>query len=402
MSPVFRSLYTALMIAALFALTGCPESTEPAPEFEIFSTPPACILAVSTGDIESEDSKFYVFAFPEGKLIYSGSRSDVLTIWTNGMLYKGTSDVEWWDLNLISLEYEPDPGVDLTSWNTPIAVHPEERVIFAMGHQVPPLRVLQAHFLDGTEPEEVNRTTADILEPLDMLPSNGWPMFYLDRPGTRFAVTPDDAPTRRLRLFYNREAAGEFSGILGLWPLKGEVIMHRDEGWYLLEPGDWRGVVPKTMSLDEISGELRPLERDGDSILFGMKETADDSDVATGYKLYRYGAYSRQVEEVWDAWEAVESGEILAGDVIGPDDYLLLLSVSPWQSLELGRLTRGQWESLGSVTLPEPSAEFFLFLLEEPPIVLEPEHPEEFSVVEDESVHFNSDGLTEETGEVSD
>ncbi len=392
MTSVRIAISTLLVAAFVMAACGCPDRGEQEPVVEIISSPPPSVLAVATGEPDSEDAWFYVWAFPSGELVHSGPRSEILSIWAGGMLRQGEEGVEWLDLDRETLEYAADPVVELTSWEKPIAVSPKDRIIYAMGHTVPPLRSLRVYFLDGSDFEEVDQLTADVLEPFDMLTSSGWPMFFLDRPGQAGAATPEKRPTRRLRLYHEKDFGGEFMDVYGVYPLSGCVVVHSDEGWLFLEPGGYPAVVARTMSLGEIPGEIRALARDGDTILMASNSVDEEGEITTTDALYSYGTYTRVAEQIWTPSEPHEPVMILDAEVIGPKDYLMVTgSPSDLSELVLVRLKNGYWSELAKVGMNQPATDVYVFELGE--IEVEAEEPVEVSAGEIEDVVTTDDEL---------
>jgi hypothetical protein len=388
MESANRTLAVSMLILVLAcAFSGCNGKKERTPQFDIVGNPPDCVLALSTGDKGSEDSMLYAWRFPENRLLWSGSRDEVLSIWDRGMLYLGKDGVGWWDLNVETLAYEPASGVDVTWWNKPIAVGPENRIIYTFGHTVEPMRSIQAHYLDGRNPEDVNEFVADIVELPDMLPSNGWQTVYLDRPGQANASTPEKQPTRRLRILSEGTMAGEFTDILGLFPLDGCVVLHQEQGWFLLDPGDWRGIVPRSMSIGDLEGDLRPVARDGHDVIIADDLTDEEDEDAVQCTVYRYGIYSREADQIWDTGKIVENSTIVAADTINPDDYLFVLASNGNKKLTVVRLNQGNAEELCSCSLQRPFREAFVFALTEPEVPeVEIEAPVEESTSEPEPV----------------
>ena len=300
------------------------------------------------------------------------------------MLYTGDDGVEWWDLDRETVKFEKAPDSGLTSWDKPIAVSPENRTIYAFAHSVEPLRSIRAFYTDEREPKDIDQFVGDIVETLPMLPSNGWPLVIIDRPGQAGAVTPEKLPTKRLRAYWEERMSGEFTELFGLYPLDGGVVIHRAEGWWLLEPGDWRGVVPRSMSLSHMDGELKPLLKDRGNIVISAEHDLSDDKKVSRCVVYRYGAYTRETVEIWETGKLIEGSRIVAADAIAPDDYLFLLASGQDKILTLVRFNGGNAQKLISLQLRKPFSEAFVYSLvpkiEEPP---ETELVEETAVEEE-------------------
>ena len=117
-------------------------------EIEELSAPPPCTLALTLGDPSAANRTFHVFRFGgssgENGNVFSGPRHEILAVWGDGLLAAGDGTVEWLDFDASTGVYVPNPNVDLTSWDTPVAVDPTDRVIYTLGHTVLPSRKLEA------------------------------------------------------------------------------------------------------------------------------------------------------------------------------------------------------------------------------------------------------------------
>lgn len=354
------------LIAAVACL-GCRGRPETRPVIESLAAPPPCVWEFTVPRPRSDKKTVHLYWFsPDGEIIET-SQDDVLAFWSDGMLVKDGVEVDWLDFDPETESYVADPDADLTSWDTPVAVDPEKRIIYALAHMVAPSRKIEAHFLDGSEPEHVNQFTADEVETVDPLPNKGWTLIYVDRPGQATAATIDKKPTRRLRVYGGDKLGGEFHDVQSFFILEGCVVLNREEGWFLLEPGAGpMGVSNRTMSLSQIPGRPRPLARFEDTIVVASDELADDGETVTGCRLYTYHVYMRSVEEIWDSSEAGEQIAILSLAVRGLNDYLIVVGSFPESKrLTLGRLKDGDWSPLASADLPTPATSTEVFALGE-------------------------------------
>ncbi len=351
-----------LVVAACLIAPGCrkPGASEEATGLQIIAEGHP-----STWVIRTEKS-LLVYELPSGRRLHSGPDEEVLAVWADGMLKAKDSTVDWLDLEPESGEYVSNPGVDLTSWNTPVAVDPEARIIYAFEHSVPPTRVIKAHYLDGRDPEHSTQHTAEEFETLHPLPVNGWMAFYVDRPSHAGAITPEEIPTRRLRVNHGRLIGGEFPEALGVYFLRDCVVVNQmEQGWLLLEDGAPGVVDKRTMSLGQIAGSLRPLARDENTILIAADELSDDGETVVGSSLYSYGAYTRQVSEIWDPSAMDGRWKILSLTVREHEDYYIVLGSLPdARTIMLVRLFEGEVEEFVRFSSGEPVVDATLFLTE--------------------------------------
>ncbi len=341
----------------------------------VLQTPPASVWVITS------DETTHIFQLPKVDSILSLPATELLSYWSNGILKKSEGKVEWLELDEATGTYKSVPN-DLTSWIMPIAVDPVERIIYALGHTVPPMRQLEMHYLDGRPSTQAGQLTADEIETLSPLPTNGWPVFYVDRKASPEAVNIDNSPTRKLRVYGGTNIGGEFPNVLGVFFLPDNVVLNReDEGWFLCEIHG-ATVYQRTMSVDQIPGKLRPLTRIGDIVLIASDEveggdpaeaTETEKDKPADEKvksctLYSYGAYTRDVVEVWKA--TLSNGRpaiILSIAAAGLNDYYMVLGSLPDQKkLTVVHYLNGQTTDVATVTLRKPVESTSIFLLNPP------------------------------------
>jgi hypothetical protein len=376
MNPPKHLISAVLILTVLVApAVGCRKGREsPAKTgLDILMESDPAVWSITSGGTTQ------ILDLPSGKVSYEGSADEVLAVWVDGILKKTDSTVEWLDYDPGSGGYESNPGVDLTSWETPIAVDPVARIIYAFGHSVPPSRVIQEHYLDGREPREVGQLVADEVEVFSPFPSNGWPVFYVDRPGQAGAITIDESPTRKTRIYGGEHIGGEYPDVLEVFFLRNEVAVKLEsEGWVFMEI-DGRVVEKRTMSLGQIPGVPRPMARVGDAVLVAADDLADDGVTVTGSRLYLYGLYSRTVDLVWDPVDLMPPAKILALAVKASGDYYIVLGSPPdMKILTLVRYRGDSVEIIASLTLPEPVTATSVFFI--PPAEPELAPPIEVSV----------------------
>lgn len=360
-------LNSALLLAAFISILfiiSCEQVEKSAPSpleshpLEITGSPDRAIWSITI------DGTIDIYEFPSGNRIYSGPEDEVLTSWDTGMLTRRDGEFQWWDLDLDTGEYNPVDELDLTSWHTPVAVDPQERIIYTFEHTVPPTRTIKAHYLDGRVPERTAEIVAEEIETLDPLPANGWPIFYVDRPSQAGAVTPEDEPTRKLRIYSGDNIGGEFPNVTYIQTLGDDVAIHSDDtGWMLLE--EKLGIVERrTMSLGQIPGNPRPLARDGNVILVASEQPSADGETEGGSALYRYEAYIRSVSEMPGPSKPDEPGKILSISVREPDEYYAVVGILPeMRTLALFRYIDEKWVEDARITLEdEPDSTRILFL----------------------------------------
>lgn len=357
-NPDIAALLLFTVIAA-FNVSCRKTEDEPVPraasgELEIVGDADPAIWTITAGP------NVYVYRLPSGDLIQSSASNEILAIWAWGILTKSDGTFEWKDLDLETGEYTPADGLELTSWNVPVAVDPEERIIYAFEHTVPPSRVINAYRLDGREPVQTASLVAEEFELPDPLPANGWPIFYVDRPSQEGAISPTDEPTRKLRVYSGRYIGGEFPNVSEVVILEEDVAIYReDSGWLLFE--EFGGMVQqRTMSLGQIEGNPRPLARDGNEILVAAEMLSGE-----GSKLYRYGAYTREVSEMPSPSQTAEPGKILALTVKETGEYYVVVGILPEiRTLVLMRYTGDRWIEHARISFDEEISSTEIFFLE--------------------------------------
>ena len=349
-----------LLLTTVIFSTSCRKTEDvPAPEavsgeLEIVDDADPSIWTITAGD------SIYIYRLPSGDLIHSGTSDEILAVWARGMLTKSDGTFEWKDLDLETGEYSPVDGIELTSWNLPVAVDPEERIVYAFEHTVPPSRVINAYRLNGREPVQTASLAAEEIELLDPLPVNGWPVFYVDRPSQEGAISPSDEPTRKLRVYSGRYIGGEFPNVTDVVTLSEDVAIYReDAGWLLFE--EFGGMVQqRTMSLGQIEGNPRPLARDGNEILVASEMSSSE-----GSKLYSYGAYTREVSEMPGPSQTSEPGELLALTVKETGEYYAVVGILPeMRTLVLMRFTSDRWIEHARISFDEEITFTEIFFLE--------------------------------------
>jgi hypothetical protein len=312
---------------------------------------------------------------PENRMVLEASADEVLSYWGNGYLSKIGGKVEWHDLNPFDSTYSVNPGLTLTSWDVPIAVDPLAKTVYAFGNAVKPSLRIELHILGETEPSLGNELVADTYELLTPLPSNGWPVFYVDRPsqaGT--AIASEDASTKKLRVYGGTTVGGEISNVKGVFILDYAVAVENDTGWLLYQRMGPYDVPSRTMSLGQIPGNPRPLALLGDTLLVASDTFSEDGKTQTGCALYTYGIYTRLVQQIWDASSTGAVSKILTLTPVEPDDFLVVLGSLPdLKILTLGNLENNTWNSQSTATLSNPLTSTQVFLL---PVETELTYPE--------------------------
>ncbi len=348
--------------AICMSITGCGDRTDlPAFKIDVTGECEPATWVITSGD------QVNVVRLPEGDIILQLPREETLSIWSDGYLMKKDNSVEWLDLDRDTGEYISSPDLELTSWDTPVAVDPVEKIVYAFGHSTPPTRIIEAHYLLSGLTEQTGTFVATEIETLDVLPCNGWPIFYIDRPVQAGSISTDNEPTRKLRVYGGRHVGGEFPDVLDFFFLKDNMILNREsEGWILFEISGL-SVRQRTMSLNLIPGRPRPLARVMDTILIASDEISEGTDKTTGSSLYSYGAYTRDIAEVWNPADMGSAAEILSLTVLDEDDYYIALGSLPEpDELVLVHYHGGDWDETARVKLSEPAIDTSIYLLVEP------------------------------------
>jgi len=333
----------SILICHVFS--GCPGALGQQPGVEIRS-------GIVPMTVVIEDAENYHFYFLPGctePAVYP--KEQVKAYWHGGLLIDGADGVEWLDFDPESCEYVTNPGVDLTKWETPIAVDPGEKIIYAFGHTTPPARAVEAHYLDGREFTPAGSLAAEIVEPLDLFTTNGWPVFRVDRPGQAGTNLLEDIPTRKLRIHSGKYYAGEYYGVIDWFALNDNVIINSEsEGWIILER---EGIIvrPRTLSFSQMPGELTPYGRAGDELLVYSDELLatphrnGEANEAGRNLFFSYGIYSRAVSEIWEPERTVYD----AGSD-GTDFYALLMAEPYDHVLTVERITSGTPEEIVKIS----------------------------------------------------
>jgi len=327
---------------------------------------PAIVTVRSENDDARDRNELEIFMLPEGRLISQVPLDELQSIWSDGMLIMRDGSVEWLDLDRETGEYVPNPAYQLTSWETPVAVNSDENILYAFAHTVPPGREIHAYYGDGRESERVGQLAADEIEVLDELPSNGWPVFYVDRPGQAGAVMVDQSSTRKMRVYGGSYLAGEYPDVLDIFFLEKDVVLNREtEGWIFCEI-TYPLISSRTMSLDTIPGDPRPLARDGDVILFASYEEAECCPGETESILFAYGVYTRTLEEIWNPSQWGDPLRILSMAVVGPGDYYIVTDRQTLPGLfDIWRFREGTATEVANGRGATESSEVRIYLLDE-------------------------------------
>lgn len=381
---IFHSVFLISFIILTIISSGCTKNkSEWTPKMETVGKVPDITWTIITRPPGSQNNSMFIYQYPDGTLIENTARDNVLSYWGDGYLYKGESGVEWRELDRKSGDFKQNPGVDLTSWDTPVAVDRKNGIIFSFGHSVKPTRILEAHFLNGMEKMTVNQLVADEYELLNPLPNNGWSVFFVDRPKQEGAITIHELPTRRMRIYGGTVYGGEYPKVKQVFMLENAVAVEMEDNWYIFQAGGFLGVQNRTMSLRQISGQLRPLSLLDDTLLVASDILDDDGKTAKSSTLHTYGIYTRAVKQIWDASESGFPAKILAFYASAPDDYLIVVGKLPeLKKLSLGRLNNGVWEVLANAVLANNVDSTVIF----PIIDEESLETDQKSVVESESV----------------
>ena len=362
-------LYLVLLGPVLLASCTNKPGVKWQPKTETLSPPPPLVWTVTVTPPGAKDDSIFFRQYPEDRLIYSGPAKEILAYWGNGFLFKGEKGFEWRDFDPSAAIFNPNPALDLISWDTPIAVDAENKLIFAFGNAVAPNRKIQVHYLNGNEPltmAEVQMADAEALTPL---PINGWPIFYADKPEDKKDKKTDEVtPGRRVRVYSGPTFAGEMKDTLAVYPLQDCVAVEKKDGWMLFQRAIGVAVPARTMSLSLVPDHPRPVAKLGDLILVASDKLGDDGKTVAATALYSYGIYTRMVEKIWEPPTTGSPQTILAMAVQGSNDYIIVLGSLPDQKkLTLGRLKDGKWEELAKVDLPNKVTRTEVFLLSEKP-----------------------------------
>ncbi len=356
---------TAAIILCAVVLTGCPQPGPAIPTIvvhDVEGIEPAT-WTIITGDT------VHIRHIPDRPGSYFGSTEQVLSTWADGILVFREGKLQWVDLNIETGAFEPVPNFEMSGWNDAFGVDPFDRAIYAFGHSVPPSRNIMIQYLDMEEPMYGPQLVADEVEKLYPLTSTGWFAFYVDRPGQANAITIDNSPTRKMRIYHGRVLGAEFPDVLSLFFLEENVVVNReDHGWMLFDSVGAL-ITQRTMSLDQIPGDLRPLSRFDDMIYVATDEVDEEGNIISSV-LWSYGAYSRDVAEVWNPVDTGQSGKIMAMASMGGDEFYIVLGVLPdLKHVSLNRYSAGEVTEVAYASFNDPvtyTQPYFLQTAEEP------------------------------------
>jgi hypothetical protein len=356
-----------------------PERWEP--RMQVLSAPQDMVWTIVTTPPGAEEDSVYFYKYPDATKIFSGPAKDIPAYWGYGYIEKTDAGIEWKDFDPSSGIFNANPGLKLTSWDTPVSVDPSRKTLYCFGYSVAPTRKLEADFLDGREKELVNQLVAEEFELLTPLPTNSWTVFYVDRPKEARNVTPEETPTRKMRIYAGRSLGGEHSGVSEIFLLHDSVVVNKDNEWILFERGGATGVKNGPMSLSQIPGELSPLARFGDTILVASDQPSGDEKKPAGSVLYTYGVYTRSVQQVWTGSDQNPAQRILAITPVSETEFLVVVGSLPeLKALTLGRLKDGNWEPLVKATFRSPATRTEIYFPPQPappePETVQPSTPE--------------------------
>jgi hypothetical protein len=383
------------------SLAGC--SRKPVkwePKTKALAPAPALIWTVTVAPPGSKEDSIFFKLYPEDKMIYSGPAKEIPAYWGNGFLFKGEKGIEWREFDPGASIYNPNPKIDLTSWDTPIAVDPANKLIYAFGNAVPPNRTIKVHYLNGNEALTMAEVQLPNTEPLSPLPIDGWSIFYIDKPAdnkdSKDLKTGDENPGRKIRLYCGATFGSDVKDVLAVYPLTDGVAVEKKNEWVLFQMGTGMEVPLRTMSMSLIPDHPRPLANFGDMLLVSSDKLGDDKKTINASSLYTYGIYTRMANKIWDPPATGSASSILTLAVLGPNDYIMVLGSLPdLKKLTLGRLKDGKWEELSSVDLPNKVTRTDVFPLGAKPVPGESQQgsgAQAESVVESEGSAVNTEG----------
>jgi len=392
---ILTIVYIIFLAAILFIIFRYGGSAN-GPDLSISENTEPVMWVVTSGESR------YFFMLPDSlDPIRTEPVSEILTYWNGGFLRRFEGVTEWYEWDSETSQFIADPGVDLTEWENPVAVDGDGRIIYAFEHTAPPVRKVSKHLLDGTEPETVITIAAEEVELIAPLPSNGWPVFWVDRPSQAGAVTVNDEPTRKLRIQRDGNVGGEVPDSLGFYFLEDNLVVNREEeGWILYEPRA-SSISQRTMSIDTIEGDLTPLERVYNTILISA-DTTDDSG-ANLSTLYSYEIYAtRTIREIWNTSVLDFEAHIMNLAVLGSDEYYIIVGRMPeLRNIVLIHYRDGEWSEIVASVFPEPVTDADIFLLDsaDPGSVVLEDIDEETGPIEDLRAVDISDKYQISTGE---
>ena len=176
--PVPFILHVLLIPLVISLLPGCKpdKPVDEPPEFHISTNaaPPNSVVMLVTGETGYEGAFVTVFNFPGGDQVKSGPLDEIRAAWSDGILVKAEDRYEWYDWDFSTNKYVLDDDLDLSLWQTPMSVDPEQRLVYALGLKTPPARELEVYYLNGRSKESVNSFIAEIVEDIPLLPSNAF------------------------------------------------------------------------------------------------------------------------------------------------------------------------------------------------------------------------------------
>jgi hypothetical protein len=384
---IYKHVLPCLIIVLLGAMVQVSCNRKPVqwqPKVTTLSAPPPLVWTVTVAPQDSKVDSIYFQKYPEDKIVYSAPASEILSYWGTGFLSKGEKGFEWRDYDPGAGIFNPNPKLDLTSWDIPLSVDPANQVIVAFGNDVLPNRKLQIHYLNGTAPLLIAEIQAADFEALTPLPTDTWTIFYTDKPAdatatkdktqdkgkdqTKDKTVADEPAGRRVRLYGEATFAGEQKDVLNVYPMSDAVAIEKKDGWTIFQKGGAIGSNLRTMSLSLIPDHPVPIAKSGELILISSEKKSDDGKSIASSILYSYGAFTRLVEKVWDPSTTGSAQRILSIAIQGPNDYYIVLGSLPDEKkLTLGHLKDGKWEELAKIDLPNKITRTEIFLASQAP-----------------------------------
>ena len=202
-----------VVLSAMMALAGCPQPGYVGPvRFELDGLQDKLTVVAVT------DETIYFSMVPDDQSVdFSTEILDMENIdgwWADGFLKGTQAGLEWIEITDGTGGADQKSADSLTAWHQPLAIDPDEGIIYSLGHTTPPARAIEAHYLDGREFEQIGAIVADIVEPVWPLPSNGWTLFWVDRPNEGGTNAMEGIPTRKLRIYGGSAIGGEFYDVV--------------------------------------------------------------------------------------------------------------------------------------------------------------------------------------------
>ncbi|HEX9745600.1 MAG TPA: hypothetical protein VGB30_09255 [bacterium] len=291
--PMVGAIILALLVpSAIFMLWGCksPDSSQLDVEFMLSpaSTRPDCIWAITSG---SEDSrKIRIYNVEAGELLGEYDREDVISVWADGMLTMDEGNIHWNDFS-DAVQSSAVDNFEISGWDSPVGMNPDLGAVYVLAHSTPPLRSIQSRYLNGNPDYEFGQFVAEEVIFPRIVPSNGWSVITVDRPGQAGAVTPDlFVKTKKVRLYDGEKFVGEYDDVEDVYYVRDGIIIKTADGWSLFDKSAGPEVNRRRLSFNQIEGEHIPLARWDDKILVAIKDTGGL------YKIYEYGMFSREFD----------------------------------------------------------------------------------------------------------